>query len=763
MLPTSPMFPCVAAFLVAASPNAREPRAAPAPDDTRDAVDDGHGHGQGRDHAHERHGHAHLPEHEGARRVEVELHDTGPSRTRKAPSEVAVDLEEVRRVPRATPESLLELSPGVVVGSFAEAAHPGTVFVRGFESDDGKDLETTVDGIPINEIGNTDAHGFADTRFLIPELVAGVRLAQGSFDPVQGDFAVAGSADFSVGLADRGLHHVTTVDTWGKVRTALLYGPAGRPAGTFVAADVEGGPSYGEQRDVASLRAMAGYEHDFGGHMHLRVLGSYYHNDFRHPGVVRIDDARAGRVPCASDTEALFCAYDPRLGGRFDRASVGARVFRHVGALPFSLGGYVVGKHHRLVENFTGFTTDLDHPGGPRGDGIEQGYAFVALGVRGSLGMRGTWHGRSQGFDVGFDVRSDHGRARLERLRFDDGTPYATLFDHRFVVRHLATYASAHLEPARSLAIDGGLRMATFAAHVVDLEGGRRSRPMPAVALLPRASVTVGTGSMVEWTTAYGQGLRSADPNGLVGASFIEPTRTHAAESGVRLFGTEPKGIGSFDGRMFGYYTFVERDLVFDEEDGRNRDIGASHRFGAGVAFTAEVADVFTLRAGGSYARAHVRDDGAPWRIARGKAVPYVPRLAARIDAVAGHDFDVRGEHFVWHVAVGATMVGHRPLPSGRFGPGYAVADASADLRWRWVEVGVAVRNLTNARYFPVQLEYASSFDPRTAEAPTLPALHVAPGAPLTAMFTLRLHYEPGEWRHFVHDHMDRRRKEKAT
>src|SRR5205807_880832 len=77
------------------------------------------------------------------------------------------------------------------------------VFLRGFDAREGQDLEFTVDGVPINDAGNLHGNGYADTHFILPELVRSLRVTEGAYAPQQGNFAVAGSADYQLGLGRR--------------------------------------------------------------------------------------------------------------------------------------------------------------------------------------------------------------------------------------------------------------------------------------------------------------------------------------------------------------------------------------------------------------------------------------------------------------------------------------------------------------------------------------------------------------------------------
>lgn len=120
--------------------------------------------------------------------------------------------------------------------------------------------------------------------------------------------------------------------------------------------------------------------------------------------------------------------------------------------------------------------------------------------------------------------------------------------------------------------------------------------------------------------------------------------------------------------------------------------------------------------------------------------VPGIPRLRARGDATVWHDFTAGREHFTWNLAAGVTRVGRRSLAADQLGTGFTTVDLGGSMRWRWIEAGVAVENLLDARYHEVELLYDSDFSDPAGEA-TNPMTHFAAGAPLSAMGTLSLHF----------------------
>src|SRR6201999_3788048 len=128
---------------------------------------------------------------------------------------------------------ILQLAPGIFIANEGGEGHADQVFLRGFNAEQGQDIEFTVNGVPINEGDNTDGHGYADTHFIIPEVVKKLNVIEWPFDPHQGDFAVAGSASYELGVVERGI----TLETWygssNSKRFLALYAPKDEREGTF--------------------------------------------------------------------------------------------------------------------------------------------------------------------------------------------------------------------------------------------------------------------------------------------------------------------------------------------------------------------------------------------------------------------------------------------------------------------------------------------------------------------------------------------------
>jgi hypothetical protein len=101
----------------------------------------------------------------------------------------------VRPVNRAT--EVLETVPGMIISQHSGEGKANQYYLRGFNLDHGFDFAQTVAGIPVNMPTHAHAQGYADSNFLIPELVSGVQFRKGPYYAENGDFSSAGSANIN--------------------------------------------------------------------------------------------------------------------------------------------------------------------------------------------------------------------------------------------------------------------------------------------------------------------------------------------------------------------------------------------------------------------------------------------------------------------------------------------------------------------------------------------------------------------------------------
>lgn len=678
--------------------------------------------------------------------AEVEVPET--PEVPSAASAITIEPGLLRDVPRRSADELLSLAPGVLVSNHGGEGHAPMLFLRGFDAGEGQDVEVLVDGIPINEPSNAHGHGYADARFVIPELVGALRVLQGPFDPRQGDFAVAGTIEYRLGVRERGILARGELGMFDTRRLMLAWAPERMSEGTFVGIDLRESAGFGPNRASFGAGAIGRFEHRVDRELSLFVLGASQMAENHTAGVVRQDDVRAGRLTCG-EVDPFFCVADPNQGLSASRhlLGVGIEWARPSERFTTTLWGSL--RQLRVRESFTGVLLD------ERGDGLEQRYETGTVGLRGSYRVRIPWLGQDQHVELGYLARHDAGDTEAVRLRRELGTPYATLFDAGLNITNVGGYVMGELRPFDRLSLRAGARVDAFHFAVLDRalpasdRMGERlteeSRSAFGVAVQPRGSVRVGLVDGLDWVTSTGVGTRSSDAIALSDSERAPFAQVIGTESGFALALREGRSW-ALDANAGLFHSYVDRDLLFDPSRGRNVEVGSSNRFGAFLYTRVRVEDWLDAGASVAWTEANTAPEGVRYfDLGAGERLPFVPRVTGRVDVAVRKRFAIEREPFSIGAAAGASWISARPLPNGAEGDAYAVVDASAHVGWRFVELGVSITNLFDVRYERASFHYMSRFDASRPVSMT-PARHYAAGPPLTAMATLTLHLTPIRW-----------------
>jgi TonB family protein len=684
-------------------------------------------------------------------------------------SDIRVELGVLADVPRANAAEMLSLAPGVLLQNHGGEGHPASLFLRGFDAGEGQDVELTVEGVPLNAVSGAHGHGFADTNVVVPMLVEELRVVQGPFDPRQGDFAVAGSADYVLGRAHPGLEVRAAYGQWDTARLDAAWSPTDRPD-AFVGLHLGRTAGFGPARAAASASAGGGVTLHLEDAVDLRLFALASAARFAQPGPVRIDDVAAGRMPCAADADAqFFCTWDATQGGTLQRALGSAALVYRLGRVTLEQQVFGVVGASRMVENFTGFLTDpVDTGGSQRGDATEFVDGRTTVGGRTRAKWRFEWLGGLSDLDVGAFVRRDDASVGAWRLRASDAAPYKTVFDHDVDVTNVAAWGALRLVPLPFLTVTGGLRADAFFFALDDAdrlardrEGNRLPRQgieASGALLQPRATSAWRLFAdehlgQLTWQTSVGVGARSSDAAALSDGEAAPFTDVNAGETGLAWTARPalPGDLGPLDveARVAAFSTGVARDLVFDEQAGRNVDVGASLRLGAWAMGRARWGERIDLQFTGAWTEAYLagRDLPAPAEaltLVDGTTprLPYVPRFVARGDAGWHEAFVVGGEQLGLELSTGAIAVAPRPIPLGQFAEPIFVVDGALRGRWRMIELGVIATNLFDSRYQAAAFNYVSNFRGGDRPASLVAANHFVAGAPRTVLFEIGLHLD---------------------
>jgi hypothetical protein len=163
-------------------------------------------------------------------------------------SDTVLDRRALEATPHRNGSELLREVPGVFVTQHGGEGKAQQLFFRGFDAEHGQDIEIWAGGAPVNEVSNIHGQGYADLYFLIPEVVEEIHSQPGTYDPRQGDFAVAGSLDFRLGLSEPGMTLAASAGNFGTRRYLLAYHPKDADSQTFGAFELYSTDGFGPSR-----------------------------------------------------------------------------------------------------------------------------------------------------------------------------------------------------------------------------------------------------------------------------------------------------------------------------------------------------------------------------------------------------------------------------------------------------------------------------------------------------------------------------------
>ena len=700
-------------------------------------------------------------------------------RRKQGVADYDVTIGELKAIPRTNASDALKLAPGFLLTNEGGSGHAEQVFLRGFDAHEGQDLEFTVDGVPINDAGNYHGNGYADTHFIIPELIHSVRVLEGPYAPQQGNFAVAGSADYQLGLDRRGLTAEYSVGNFGMQRLLVLWGPNDAPSGTFAGAEYFTTNGFGVNRQAKRGTAIGQWETPLGKHGTLRVNATAYATEYNNAGVVRLDDYEAGVVD-------FYGTEDPnQTGNTSTRASLSATYEGRFKDIEVSQQLFVVDRTMRLRENWTGFLLDVQEPTqephDQRGDLIDFHFDEVTFGGRGFARWHGEALGLRQEFEAGYFARVDSTHSTQYRVAAANNDPYAIEADYQSTLGDVGTYVDGNVHLLPWLAARGGVRADMFLFDVLNncainsvddpsaamaasqinqsclsqLEHGAYAEPFLRTAtgsgaVMPRGTLVVGPFDHFEFSASAGNGVRSVDPSDVsqgIGTPFITVESrdlgvSYNNELGNRtqrrfFWGAMGSTATELSVKSEFFQTHVGQDLVFDPTEGRNTLASGSTRTGWSGAVRA-LGSFFDVAANATIVRA-VFDTTGNCTPDCGLLVPYIPDLVLRGDAALFSELPWQIAHKPLRgvLGYGVSYVGRRPLPYGDVSDIIFVSDASLSVGWTIWNVRLSGQNLFDSRYKLGEYNYASNFQKLLPEPTLAPERSFTAGAPRTVMLTL--------------------------
>ncbi|MCL2726016.1 MAG: TonB-dependent receptor [Polyangiaceae bacterium] len=662
--------------------------------------------------------------------------DTVVVRGKAAPrsaSDVELGRDVVMTAPHRTGSDVLDVVPGVFVTQHSGEGKAHQIFLRGFDAVHGQDVELWVGGVPVNEVSNIHGQGYADLHFVMPEVIRRVHSTPGTYDPRQGDFAVAGSIRMDLGVAEPGATVKGTIGSFGTRRLFLAYHPKGEPEETFAAFEDYQTSGFGPNRAARRGSMIAQFKHDLPGGFSLRVLASTYTGRFDSAGVVPAADIESGRMD-------RFAVLDPKQGGFSVRHQVLTEITKDTSDGHLSIAPFLVFRTLRLRQNYTGYFLDTLHGAmsSPESDNNEQVNESTTAGLTGSYERMLPIFSSRDTIAFGVYGRYDVISQSQTRLSDVDDSPLQTQVDADVRGTDVAGWVDLGLHPLPRVTVRGGIRADVLSYSTADRV--INDQVVPAQERSAQGS-HLGKKATIDWSAmprvhllaSYGDGFRSPQARSLADGEKTVFTNVTSYEVGARY-----RDGQTLEGSIAAFYTRLSQDLVFDPETTRNETVPGTDRRGIAAEFIARAGDLLLLSSSATYTRATFRESDTTYR--KGDLLPYVPELVVRSDLAIKHALTrLFNRTLEGRIGTGLQGLVGRPLPYKEMGSNVFLVDASAGLRLSEVELGLDVFNLFDTKWYDGEFVYASNFD-RLQSPPRVPIKHVSVGAPRTLWATLTLH-----------------------
>ncbi len=641
-------------------------------------------------------------------------------------SSVHLDAEKLARRSRTQMSDILRQVPGLMVSQHAGGGKADQYFIRGFDADHGTDIAIFADGVPVNMTSHGHGQGYADTHWMIPELIGTVDVHKGPYAARYGDFYTAGALEMTT--IDE-LPNTGTVYLAGGVpvssrraidrRMVAIASPEIRKGDkTLLAAEIgEQDGAFVNPQDFQRGIAIGKWQGDVGPGR-LKLETNWYTARWNQSGQLPASLIESGELD-------RFGAIDPSEGGSATRASVqaGYEVAAGEGGT-VRINAYGVRNKLDLFSNFTLFARDPQN-----GDGIEQTDDRWLGGA--SAAYQKAIH--REGFDAlvtsGLQLRVDdvatslwHAskRSRVEGC-FEGMNPCN---QHDSSIRNAAAYVEANVIPVEWLHLFPGLRVDGFSWAVNDktmpMEGNQTAARVLAS---PKLSVELHPSEQINFFINSGAGFHSNDARAAVatnGAGAL--ARAWGGEVGARVKPNEKSRVS-----MDVWYLQLSSEQVWSGDNGGTEASDKTRRFGLDIEGSTDLTRWLSIDGNVTWAKSRFVANAG-----NGGAVALAPLWMGSAGVTAK-----RGDSFL--ALRGRGITDRSGNEEGTLtAEGYVIVDVIAGTRYGAWGLNLTINNLLDREWREAQFAEESRVSPT---ADLREQMHFTPGIPLTATATASYSY----------------------
>lgn len=641
------------------------------------------------------------------------------SRPISAASAFSVQDRDFALRPIGSVQDILRVTPGLVMVQHSGGGKANQYFMRGFDADHGTDLALSIDGIPINFVSHAHGQGYADTNFIIPEVVERVEVTKGPYFANQGDFATAGAVNMvsrdefehssaGAGFVDSPGHgsagYRTLVIASPKIESlplkATFAAEVGRTNGPFES------PDHWDRYKLWNKLTYAA-----GPSASLSIGEMSYAGHWN----------GSGQIPSRAVEQGLISRWgsmDPSEGGNTARHQLFMTYrLRPTENSELRALAYAGTYRFNLYSDFTLCLNDKTSDCA-KGDEIEQVDRRTFYGAKasyrvvhqiGRVRFDTTIGGEGRNDDIHGELWQTHLRQQNAALRSNDV--------HESLV---ASYVNEEITPVKWLRIDLGGR-ANLLSFAVDnrLTTVDPTAPTSGVGavhqLSPKASLVLtpldSDQAQLDVYGNYGHGFHSNDVRGAFAPQAVTPlTRAVGEEVGSRA-----RLFGRWDLALALWQLDLDSETVWNGDDGTTAVGGATTRRGIELETRYEVTPWLAADLDLSFTKSQFSKDNE-----NGGGIALAPKQTWSGGLSARHPLGPG----MARAGLRFYGIGDRPATDdgALVAPGFTQVDLHLGYRHRWFDIALDIENLLGGQFRSAQFATTSRLQGEPALGAAIPA-----------------------------------------
>ncbi len=617
-------------------------------------------------------------------------------------SKLDLDLKPVKNT-----QELLRIVPGLFIAQHAGGGKAEQIFLRGFDSDHGTDVQVSVDGMPVNMVSHAHGQGYADAHFIIPETINNIDFGAGPYYTQHGNLNTAGYVSFG---------------TFKNIAKSLVQIEAGRfnsfrklvlldllkknkdKQSAYIAADFNytDGPTINQQ-NFKRFNVFGKYNLSITDNTQLTAsLSSFTSNWYA-----------SGQIPTRAEESGLidrFGSIDPTEGGNTERHNANL-ILKHSFKNGSTLENQAFYSRYKfnLYSNFTFYLNDAVN-----GDGIKQAESRDIFGYSSKYNNKYFLGSKIlnsiYGSGVRYDATTDSRLSNITRRTFLNDIKLGDIKE-----TNAFGFIQQELNAGKWL-FDAGVRFDYFRFNYLDKLNTTQQAAQQKSIISPKLNVQYTVNPKVQLFVKSGKGFHSNDTRVVIAndGKEILPA-AYGTDLGVLLKPSKNILIN-----IAAWHLYMDQEFVYVGDDGNIEPSGKSRRQGIDITSRYQFTKNIFANANINFTK--------PRAIGEAKGADYIP-LAPTLTSVGGVYYKAQKG---FNGGLNYRYIKNRPANEDNsiVAKGYFLLDASINYTQSKYEIGLAIENIFNIKWNEAQFATTSRL---LNEPVPVTELNFTPGSPFFA------------------------------